>query len=159
MSEGASPRIVVVGVGNPDAGDDAAGPLVARAVASRVPAGVRVLEVHGDVTSIMSAWEGADVVVVVDAVVSGAPVGTVRSIDAWRSSVPRQPASTHGFGVPEAIELARALGTLPPRLTVVAVEGASFEIGAGLSEGVAGGVEEAAARVLAAITGRPHQTG
>ena len=45
--------------------------------------------------------------------------------------------STHGFGVAEGIELARALGALPPVCVVYAVEGERFETGAPISEAVA----------------------
>ena len=60
-------------------------------------------------------WAGADEVVVVDAVRSGAPPGTRAPLR--RAGEPLPPAlrgaSTHAFGLAEAIELARALGRLP----------------------------------------------
>ena len=49
--------------------------------------------------------------------------------------------STHGFGLAEALELARALGQLPRRCIVYAIEGASFETGAPLSPEVAAAVD------------------
>jgi hydrogenase maturation protease len=55
--------------------------------------------------------------------------------------------STHAFGVAEAIELARALGQLPPALVVYGVEGATFEAGAGLSAAVAAAVPQVVAQV------------
>jgi hydrogenase maturation protease len=56
-------------------------------------------------------------------------------------------ASSHSFGVADALELSRALGTLPPRVVVYAIEGRCFEPGAGLSPEV----EQAAARVAAHV--------
>jgi hydrogenase maturation protease len=41
--------------------------------------------------------------------------------------------STHAFGVPQAIELARALNQLPQKLTVYGIEGACFDEGAAIS--------------------------
>jgi hydrogenase maturation protease len=52
--------------------------------------------------------------------------------------------STHALGVPEAIELARALGRLPARLEVYAIEGARFTAGAELSPAVERAVRELA---------------
>ena len=52
--------------------------------------------------------------------------------------------STHGFGLGAAIELGRAMGCLPPILTVYGIEAASFEAGAPLSRPV-----RTAAEVLA----------
>ena len=40
-------------------------------------------------------------------------------------------ASTHHFGLAEAVELARAVGQLPERLVVFGIEGASFGRGRG----------------------------
>ena len=56
--------------------------------------------------------------------------------------------STHAFGLAEAVELARALGRLPPRLIVYGIEGKSFEAGVGLSPEVGAAVQEVVERVL-----------
>jgi hydrogenase maturation protease len=64
--------------------------------------------------------------------------------------------STHAFGVAEAIELARVLHQLPPVLVIYGVEGATFELGADLSEQVAAAVPQVVAQVrqeLLALTG------
>ena len=45
-------------------------------------------------------------------------------------------ASTHHFGVAEAVEWARALGRLPEALEVHGIEGADFSVGEHLSEPV-----------------------
>jgi hydrogenase maturation protease len=55
--------------------------------------------------------------------------------------------STHGFGLAEAIELARALDQLPPRCVVYAVEAGSVVVGAPLSPPVAAAVPAVAARI------------
>lgn len=51
------------------------------------------------------------------------------------------------MGIPEAIELARVLDELPPRLIVYGIEGAEFEAGAGLSSAVAAAVAEMIDRI------------
>ena len=51
-------------------------------------------------------------------------------------------ASTHGLGLAEAIELGRALGRLPARLVVYAIEGQGYATGAPLSPPVARAAEE-----------------
>ena len=80
---------------------------------------------------------------VVDAAASGAPPGSVRRFEAHAAPLPAHllRSSTHAFGVAEAIELARALGRLPPILDVYAIEGSDFSAGAGLSPPVAAAVE------------------
>jgi hydrogenase maturation protease len=59
-------------------------------------------------------------------------------------------SSTHAFGVPDAIELARVLDRLPARLEVYAIEGASFAAGDRLSPAVDQAVEQLAAALGAA---------
>jgi len=65
--------------------------------------------------------------------------------------------STHGLGLAEAIELARALGALPPRCVVYAIEGASFEAGAPLTPAVSDAVADVALRLEAEIVGQDTQ--
>jgi hydrogenase maturation protease len=59
--------------------------------------------------------------------------------------------STHGFGVADGIELARALGALPPVCVVYALEGSRFDAGEAMSAALEAALPEAAARVEAEI--------
>jgi hydrogenase maturation protease len=63
----------------------------------------------------------------------------VRRFEAHRRPLPASllATSSHAFGVEHAVELSRALGTLPPTLIVYAVEGEDFETGHDLSPAVA----------------------
>lgn len=146
-------KIKVIGVGNAMRGDDAAGPLVARRVRAHAPAGVEVYEASGEGASLMDAWAGADLVLLVDAVRSGAAPGTIHRFDAHAERLPVGffHYSTHAFSLAEAVELARALGALPPRLIVYGIEGHDYDAGAGLSEQVEARLDEVARRVLQEI--------
>ena len=142
--------LLVVGVGNQMRGDDAVGLAVARRVAGRGLDGVTVVESDGEPATLLAAWEGAAAVVIVDAVSSGATPGTVLRFDAADGPVPAAcfRHSTHLFGVAEAIELARVLRKLPPRVIVIGVEGASWEPQEGMSPAVADAVPWGGATVL-----------
>ncbi len=143
---------VVIGVGNSYCRDDGAGIAVAQRVREAAPAGVTVREESGEGASLMAAWQGAESVVLVDAVSSGAPPGTIHRLDANAAKMPGRlfRGSTHAFSVAEAIELARTLNQLPPNLLVLGIEGQDFSAGVGLSSEV----EQAAAAVAAEILGR-----
>jgi hydrogenase maturation protease len=82
-------------------------------------------------------------------VVTGAPVGTVQAWDARQplASI-RTPASTHGLGVAEAIELAHVLKCLPARLQVFGIEGRRFEPGLEISPEVQHAIEQVARRII-----------
>jgi len=90
-------------------------------------------------------WSGEDAVLLVDAVSSGAPAGTLHRLDAVAEPLPPAlfAASTHHLGVADAVELARALGRLPAKVVVIGIEGACFDAGEGLSIEVETAVERA----------------
>lgn len=128
-------EIVVIGIGNPDRGDDAVGLAVARELKQAALPGVTVIEHRGDAADLVELLAGTDAVVLVDAAVSGAAPGTFRRIDVHRETLPASwfACSTHGLGLATAIELATALGSLPSRCVVYAVEATSFDHGAPIS--------------------------
>jgi hydrogenase maturation protease len=144
-----SGRRIVVGIGNPDRGDDGAGRLVAQRLSGVLPAEVAVIEHDGEAASLLDRLDGVHAAFLIDACLSGQPSGTVRRVDVDAEALPdlQFGLSTHGFGLAEAIALGKALGSLPPRCVIFAIEAASFETGAALSPAVADAVETVAATV------------
>ncbi|WP_348643639.1 hydrogenase maturation protease [Methylocystis sp. L43] len=142
-------------IGNPDRGDDAVGRAVARALSASL-ADVEIIEEEGEATRVLARLEGADAAYIVDACVSGAEPGEIRRIDVSTGPLPRAAfgASTHGFGLAEALELARALGVLPSRCIVYAIEGGTFDIGVPMSPVVAAAVAVVADRLRMDILGK-----
>ncbi|MFI5111049.1 MAG: hydrogenase maturation protease, partial [Terriglobales bacterium] len=103
----------IICCGNPERGDDGAGALVARCLREL---GIEAETRTGEALELLEAWRGADHVTVVDAVETGAPAGTVCQWDGRQASFPVHPStSTHGFGLAEAITLARVLNCLPEK--------------------------------------------
>jgi hydrogenase maturation protease len=117
-----------------------------------VPPDVALLE-DGDPLSILGQWEKFDAVILVDAVRSGSPVGTVQVFDGRQlpSTVRAGLVSTHGLGLREAISLGETLGTLPEMVRVVGIEAAEFEPGAPPGPEVERAVAEAVEAVLEQI--------
>ena len=155
---GQSRSALVVGLGSPDRGDDGIGPAVARCVATLALAEVDVL-VHEDPADLVELWSGRSVAVVVDAVCSGGPAGTVHLLETeaagnrlfhptWADTAR---GGTHALGLATAVELARVLHRLPRRLVVVGIEGVGFDRGAPLSPQVQGAMPAAVAAVVAAL--------
>ena len=147
------PRRLVIGVGNPDRGDDGVGRLVARLLRDRVAADVRIVETDGNAAQVIELLQAADCVWLVDAAVSGAPGGTIHRVNCSSGELPpaAPTASSHGLGVAEAIALARTLGTLPRRCVVYAVEGEGFEQGGAVSGTVVDAAHEVARRIAVEI--------
>jgi hydrogenase maturation protease len=139
----ADARILVIGVGNEYRSDDAAGLVVARRLRQLSLGNVTVIEESGEGTDLMESWKGADTVIIVDAASSGAKPGTIHRIDARAQRIPTGLLrySTHAFSVGEAVELARAMNRLPPRMVVYGIEGERFDEGTVLSRAVQGSVD------------------
>ncbi len=140
---------VVIGIGNADRHDDGVGLEVVRSVRDALPPGVGVQECRGDAAELMDLWAGARRVLLVDAASSDAPAGTVQRIDVVTDGLPADlpQTSTHGFGLAQAVGLARVLGTLPPEVVVYAIEGEDFSPGSGLSAPVRRAVADCSRRV------------
>ncbi len=145
---------LVIGVGNPDRGDDAVGLAVARTVRDAAPRGVTVKDLDGDQLMLLDVWEDADEVYVVDAVCSGGQPGATYRFDATRPLDARfRQRGTHSFSLAEVIELARTLRRLPARLAGYGIEGASFALGAGLSPEAEAAAQAVASQILDELTG------
>ena len=133
------PNAIVIGVGNPFRSDDGAGPAIVRLLKGQIPPEIKCLEETGDGAELLDAWKGVECVILIDAIQSGAPPTTIYRFDARTESLPVwfSHASTHTFGVAEAIELARHMDELPPKLVVYGIEGLDFSPGTELSPEVA----------------------
>ena len=157
---------LVIGLGSPDRGDDAVGPIVASRIAALRFEGVQVVE-REDPTSLIELWSNRTLAVVVDAVRSGAGPGTLTIMeagvvgapvpgDAWSAA---GHGGTHAFGLAAAVELARALNRLPRRLVLVGVEAAGMDHGAPLSGHVRAAVGSAVDAVIAVLDGCVQEVG
>ena len=142
----------VIGVGNPDRGDDAIGPLVAARLSARAAPDLEIVIATADPSRLIDRWLGADTVVIVDAVVDDVDPGTVAVYDASDTPLPTDAGavSSHGFGVQGAIELARSLGRMPEHLYVVGVVGHQFD-DRGLSREVEQAVDLAVDTVMEVV--------
>ncbi len=145
--------IKVIGVGNAYRGDDGVGLFVARQLRDSGLDGVTILEQGGEGTALIELWKDADLVILIDAVNSGAKPGTVHRFDAHEQPIPVRffRHSTHTFGVADAVELARTLGQLPLRLIIYGIEGKDFTSGEGLSADVRDAVSAAVVRIVREI--------
>lgn len=137
---------LVIGCGNENRGDDAAGLLV---VGKLRELGVGAAELTGEGVSLLDLWKGARDVILVDAVLTGAEPGAISVWDALKERIPREVfrCSTHNFGIGDAVELGCILGRLPRSLRIYGIEAARFEVGSP----PAPAVREAANRLAAWI--------
>ncbi len=138
--------VVVAGLGNAYRRDDGAGPVVAAEVATR--AGARDIGPVVDPLDLLGRWDRAALAVVVDAIRSSAPPGTVHVVELPERIAERGVTSTHGIGLGGVLRLARAIGRAPQRVIVVGIAGADFGRGTGLSAPVDAAVAVAVGKIV-----------
>ena len=143
-------RLLVIGIGQEFRGDDAAGLLIARRLREMLGPEVAILEKSGAAGDLLAAWQGADAVILADAVQGGGPPGKIYRFPVHEAALPAElfpAASTHAWGVAQAVALGQVLQQLPPFLVVYGIEGRDFGIGQTLSPAVAQAIP-AAARLI-----------
>jgi hydrogenase maturation protease len=139
-----------MGVGNPLRGDDGAGIEVLRRLRNLLDGDrVEFVEVAGDGTELMSAWDGFRSVYIFDAMMSRGEPGRLHRFEATAQAIPfdRFKYSSHAFGLAEAIELGKALGKLPQKVIVYGIEGSNFGRGERITDPVMNGVAQVVSRV------------
>ena len=146
---------LILGIGNEWASDDGVGPEVVRRLQGRWQKQSREPDQAVEFSILaqpdlllLDRIVGYANLIVVDAVVSGSPPGTVHH-EKWEPGVLEargvQRASSHGFGVRELLEMAAVIGKLPENVELWGIEIVSTQPGQGLSaelEGAVGGVVE-----------------
>ena len=145
----ASDAGLVIGIGHADRQDDGVGPYVARALAG---GGLPAVVHEGDGTGLLDIWDHRRACIVIDAMASADPPGTIRiftNVDDPGFARATFVHSSHRIGMPEAVALGRALDRMPDRLTVIGISGCAFGFGDVLSPPVAA----AARRLIDHLTG------
>lgn len=143
-------EIIVVGIGNPYRGDDAAGWAVIDALEGRVNGLIQLDKQRGGIAELLDIFGKHTNVFLVDACLPSSHIGSWVRIDALRQPLPLENAqtSTHGLSVSQAIALAENLDQLPAKLIIYAISGDHFNITDSLSPVVAKAVSEVANALL-----------
>ena len=142
-------RVRIIGCGNPDAGDDAIGLIIAEQLRARLPPEVEVRSDTAGGASLIHWCEDVETLFIVDAALAtdDFPAGCCRQFayPADREQLKATAFSgTHLLCIFPTLELAQTVNKLPNELLIFAVAGAHFGLGAGLSPAV----EQALAAVL-----------
>ena len=146
----------IIGLGQAAAGDDAVGLAVLEWLREHgVPEGVELVRAAEE-SALIPLLETPAAVVLVDAVL-GTPPGEIRELTPEQiATAGLLPLSTHGMGVPQALQLAQILApdAVSPSIRIVAVtisRPGRYE--QQLSRAVAAAVPRAAERILALVGG------
>ncbi|MGO9342677.1 MAG: hydrogenase maturation protease [Acidimicrobiales bacterium] len=146
---GTGDAVVVAGVGNSYRRDDGVGPVVAALVAARCEA--RDIGPVVDPLDLLGRWDRAEMVVVVDAIRSPDPPGTIQLVELHSRATECGVTSTHGISLGRVLRLAETIGRAPSRVVVIGITGAEFGVGTGLSAPVGAAVPIAVRNIVEMI--------
>lgn len=146
-------KVLVIGLGNPDRGDDGVGAMVAQDLSELVPPDVAVLARRGNLLSLIEDWAGYDALVCIDAAAPLRAPGRIHRVDLCANVLLQglSLTSSHALGLVETIQLARILGLAPRDIVVYAIEASSFDDGRRLTPAVAAAVRVVTRRVMAEV--------
>jgi hydrogenase maturation protease len=145
-------KVMLLGLGNDIRCDDGVGFLIVREAAKRLgnPANIEVVECPQMGLEILDHFIGRDVVIIVDSVMTGkAPVGSIIELEE-ADLKPLTVTSIHYLGVPETLEIGRALGeNIPATVRIIAVEVADpYTVGTNMTREVEAAIPLAVEKVL-----------
>jgi hydrogenase maturation protease len=142
--------IVIIGIGNPYRGDDGAGWAAVDRLKKKIGASIPLLKLKGDIAELLDVFGTHERVYLIDAYQADALSDAWRRIDARAEAIPEEnpQTSTHGFGIGQAISLARNLSELPQTLIVYAIKGREYTMSDHLSKEVSASVDEVVEAVI-----------
>ena len=140
---------LIIGLGSPH-GDDRVGWEVIHALGDLGAQSPSVLiSVVSQPWDLLNHFQSQDLAVLVDACVTGQSPGTIIEVDVDDlKQYPRSRSSSHGSTVPEAIEMAAALGTCPKRFVILGIEVAAWKPDSPLTPAVKHAIPRAAERIV-----------
>jgi hydrogenase maturation protease len=159
ISTNLTEEALVIGIGPELRGDDSAGPMaVDRWRRQHAVGPTRAICLEAPGLDLLDELEGVGVVVLVDAVRSGAPSGTLHviSLDTLQAFA-SDSRSAHGWGVGETLALAQAVSPerLPAALRIIGIEAGSVQVGESLSPAVEARLDEACDLIDACLCRQP----
>lgn len=159
LPSGALVKTVIIGLGQSMRGDDGAGLAAVEtwqqlypATASRSDLRVELAGLPG--LGLLGLLEGAEQVILVDAVHAGGSAGSIYILNEADLAVfTAGSGSAHGWGAAEALALGRQLNPerMPRRVILIGIEGEGFKLGESLSPAVQAALPEAARAIEQAI--------
>ena len=157
MSTSHGRSILLVGIGNEFRGDDAVGLLVTERIRRLNCSHVEILTLSDHLDSLLDLWPNYELAILVNAICSGAEVGTIYCRDLLRQPLPHTvtTTSTHSLDPLQLVRMARTLNRCPRNLFLVGIEGCDFAAGASISHHVRTALPLAVEQILSLF----HQVG
>jgi hydrogenase maturation protease len=147
-------RVVVLGVGNLVMGDEGVGVRCVQQLETEqaLPPEVTLLDGGTSTHELLADLENLDVLVIVDAVATASPAGTIVELEG--DAIPATFSNTlspHQHGLHDLLATLRLLGRSPKRLTLVGISPATMTLSLALSPAIEAALPELCRRVVAVV--------
>jgi hydrogenase maturation protease len=140
---------VVLGVGNTIMTDEGAGVRCIEWLAGRLPADVLAVDGGTSTNELLEDLESADLLIIVDAIVTREPPGTILRLEGDRiPSAFSNKLSPHQHGINDVLANLALLDRSPRRLVLFGIAPSKIELGMELTPEVAAVIPEVGRRVL-----------
>lgn len=142
--------VTIVGIGNEFRGDDGVALLAVRNLKDKLPPQVEIVELTGDQSDLLELMKETSSIIIVDAVNSAAPSGTIFKINASEEPFPANffTVSSHGIDLAQSIELARTMKALPEVVLIYGIAGKDFSFTTSVSQQIKDAAETVRTKIL-----------
>ena len=149
--------VLILGIGNTILSYEAVGVRAVEALeaAYDLPSGVQVMDGGTSSMEMLDDIAEVDLLIVVDALASGKPQGTLLRLAG--DEVPvffRQKLSPHQIGLPDVLASLEFAGRMPRDIVIVGVEAENFSLGLEMTPAIAARVPELVAMVVGELAQR-----
>ena len=152
-------KIMLIGIGHPDRGDDALGSILLENIKAKVENTLATQHILGDMAQLIDCFEHYHIVIIIDAIVTRQkPIGTCYRFEN-EAILPIShgvTTSTHSFDLGQTLQLAKNLGVLPNKLILYGIEVGHFEHGKPMSEAVTASLSDLEQSILKEIRNLQH---
>lgn len=141
---------LIISLGHRYRCDDAVGPYILDRLKPTLKTDADFLENTGDITALITTWQGRDKVILLDACYAEqVPTGHIYRLNGLTEPLPADNpvASSHALNITNAIELGKLMDSLPQSLTIYTIVGRDFSF----SEEISADVIIAAKQVVVRI--------
>lgn len=140
--------IRVICLGNPLMRDDGAGQRVYKLLSAQLPDHVDLVDGGTGGLDLILLFDGPELVVIVDTIMSDQPPGTITILEGASLSGDSPIFSMHQIRFEHVLSLARRVLDRMPRIIIVGIEAADISYGIGLTDEVESGAKTATDTVI-----------
>ena len=126
--------ITIIGIGNPDRGDDGAGWALIDAIQDLLPPCIVCRKSRGDISELLDLFSSSSTIYIIDAILCDLKAGEILQLDENNlEDFDNKATSTHALSLSRVIEMATLLEAMPKKLILYAISGKNYSLASNIS--------------------------